>query len=106
MTRKIRTYILIAVILAAIAAIFTLYHGLWSIPAISVGRGVRILLNAVAFALYCLVLCFSVISGRNKPGASFRKALEIAVWCAFLGLAGKFAGEYLIPEGNPVILPA
>lgn len=106
MTRKIRTYILIAVILAAIAAIFTLYRGLWSIPAISVGRGVRILLNAVAFALYCLVLCFSVISGRNKPGASFRKALEIAVWCAFLGLAGKFAGEYLIPEGNPVILPA
>ena len=106
MTRKIRTYILIAVILAAIAAIFTLYRGLWSIPAISVGRGVRILLNAVAFALYCLVLCFSVISGRNKPSASFRKALEIAVWCAFLGLAGKFAGEYLFPGVNPVILPA
>lgn len=106
MTRKIRTYILIAVILAAMAAIFTLYRGLWSIPDISVRKGVRILLNAVAFALYCLVLCFSVISGRNRLGASFRKALEIAVWCAFLGLAGKFAGEYLIPEGNPVILPA
>ena len=105
MTRKVRVYIIIAAILAAIAAIFALFRGFWSIPDIPVGKGVRILLNAVAFALYCLILCFSVMSGRNKPRASFRKALEIAVWCAFLGLAGKFAYDYLIPEGNPVILP-
>lgn len=105
MTRKIRIYIIIAVILAAIAAIFALFRGFWSIPDLPVGKGTRILFNAVAFALYCLILCFSVMSGRNRPGTSFRKALEIAVWCAFLGLAGKLAGDYLIPEGNPAVLP-
>lgn len=105
MTRKARIFIIVAVILAAVAAIVALYRGLWSIPTIPVGKGARILFNAGAFALYCLILCFSVISGRNKPGTSFRKALEIAVWCAFLGLAGKLADDYLIPEGNPAVLP-
>lgn len=105
MIRKFRIYILAAVILADAVALYTLIKGFWAFPALNVGKGISILLNAVSFALYCAVLSFSVVSGRNKLKASLSKAAVIAIWSAVLGLAGAFASKFLLPEGSLVFFP-
>lgn len=105
MIRKFRIYILAAVILADAVALYTLFKGFWVFPTLNAGKGVSILLNAVSFALFCAVLSFSVVSGRNKLKASLSKSAVIAIWSAVLGLAGKFASKFLLPEGTLVIFP-
>ncbi len=105
MIRKYRVYILFALILAVAVVLYAIFKGIWTFPNLSVGKGVGLLLNAVASALYCLALSFSVVSGRNKLKASFGKASVIALWSVVLGLAGKFVSEYLLPGGSPLVLP-
>ena len=68
----------------------------WMSPEISLAKGPAILIDAMTFAMFCMVLAFGVASGRSSFGAMMGKALKIFAWSALpalaIALAAHFAG--------------
>lgn len=96
MIRKIRPFILIVTAIASVLGVVCAIKD----PSITLRQpqlslGLKTLFNAVTFALYCIVLIFSVVGGRSKLLSSAQKGLKLLIWMLILYIGCTVVTKYV-----------
>ncbi|MBQ0024495.1 MAG: hypothetical protein KBT00_02055 [Bacteroidales bacterium] len=99
MIRKYRWIVLIITsVLTLILAVGGIGRSAFHIFMPLLSKGAGMLVNAITFALFCLVLVSGILKGRTTMVSALLKAAMIAIWVLVAALLGKLASAYLDPK--------